>query len=513
MNFQLLHDLRSFKELRLRTFVKSIRLKFFLWYTLILTITFCLFSLALYHNFRHNLRKELDNRLHLKAEGIERSIETYWETEKLEASKYGSIKYVFNKINNANFAKIALRWVNEKSNKLDLMNIIVQIYNSNGEIVAPKEKALEPITLPDDILKHIVQGNSHYDDYTATINEKEIPFRVFSLPVFESDKVAYVVQVASPLSPINTVLNRLKFLLFLLLPLTVIITGAFAGEFLASITLKPLNQMIETVRQITAQKMKLRITLPETKDEIKQLAETFNNMLEKVDNSLTAEKQFIQDLSHELKTPLTIIKGELETTLKKERSPDEYIATLNSNLEEIDKISKMVEKLLILARFDNESMQLKMEPLDLVLLLKELTEDLHIMADQKDIRIDFDPPTTPARLVGDKVKLQQVFLNIIDNAVKYTPKKGSIRLELMTNTDHICVKISDTGIGISEADIPFIFNRFYRADKSRSSIGFGLGLSIAKSITEAHGGKITVNSTLNAGSIFILTFPIHTTKP
>jgi heavy metal sensor kinase len=497
------------KKFRLRSILKSIRLKFIIWYTLILTITFSLFSVILYHNFNHNLLKELDNRLHLKAEGIVRSIETYWETEKMEAGKYGSLKYVFNKINNANFSKIALRWVNDKTNNLDLMNLVVQIYDSSGTVIAPKQKALEPIVLPAETLQYIVKGNNHFDDYSVRLDkEKTLPFRVFSMPVFENNNVAYVVQVASPQTSIYSALNRLKFLLFLLLPLTVLITSVFAGEFLASITLKPLKQMIETVRQITAQKMEVRIALPESKDEIKQLAETFNNMLEKIDKSLTAEKQFIQDLSHELKTPLTIIKGELETTLKKNRSSEEYISILNSNLEEIDKISKMVEALLILARFDNESMQLKIESFDLVPLLKDLIEDFHIIAAHKEIQINFVPLAEPLPVSGDKEKLRRVFLNIIDNAIKYTPLKGSIHLDMGMEKKMVAIRICDTGIGISKEDQPLIFNRFYRADKSRSSIGFGLGLSIAKSITEAHQGTIEVESELNKGTTFTVFLPV-----
>ena len=488
--------------------IKSIRFRFIIWYTLILSITFLLFSLVLYFHFRHNLVKEFDTRLQLKAEGLVHSIETYWETEKMEARKYGSLKHVYNKINNANFVKMAQRWMRDKIGNLDLTNLTVQIYDPEGELIATKTKPSQQITLSAKTLRFILEGSSHLEDfYLERKDKKLLHYRIFSMPVLENDKVAYIVQIAGSVSSIDQTLTNLKFILFILLPLTVLTTSIFAGEFLASLTLKPLKKMIETVDQISASQTKVRISLPESKDEIKQLAITFNSMLEKIDQAMIAQKQFLQDVSHELRTPLTILKGEFETTLKRARSKEEYVSILQSNLEEINRIHQMVEDLLILARFDNDQMQLKTDSCDLVALLSDLVEDMDIIASYKGIKINF-MPAEYFSLNADKEKIRRVFLNLIDNAIKYTPENGSITIETLKEEKMGRISIRDTGIGISPEDIPYVLNRFYQADKSRKSKGYGLGLSIAKSIVEAHGGSISLNSELNKGTEFILKLPL-----
>ena len=488
--------------------IKSIRFRFIIWYTLILSMTFLLFSFILYYYFSHSLLNEFDTRLQLKAEGLVHSIETYWETEKIEARKYGSDKHVYNKINNENFIKMAQRWMRDKIRNLDLTNLVVQIYDPQGKPIASKAGTPKQITLSQKTLGFILQGESHQEDFHLEGKGKKLlHYRVFSMPVMENDIVAYIVQIAGSVSTIDQSMTNLKYILFLLLPLTVLTTSVFAGEFLASLTLKPLKKMIETVDLITASQTKVRITLPESKDEIKELAQTFNNMLEKIDQAMSAQKQFIQDVSHELRTPLTILKGEFETTLKRARSKEEYISILHSNLEEINRIHQMVEDLLILARFDNDQLVLKAGSCDLVALLSDLAEDMDILASQKKIKINFIP-TDYFNLNADKEKIRRVFLNLIDNAIKYTDENGSIIIETSKEEKMGRISIKDTGIGIAPEDIPYVLNRFYQADKSRKSKGYGLGLSIAKSIVEAHGGSISLKSELNKGTEFILRFPL-----
>ena len=260
-----------------------------------------------------------------KAEGIARSINTYWETEKMDALKHGARKNVFSKINNANFLKIARRWVEERTNDPDLMNIIVQIYKPDGELIAFSLNALTHLNISKNTLHGLATNKTVYEDRQVTQGEeKPLDLRILVIPVFEEGKIAYIVQVGGPLNSIWETLKGLKFMLFLLLPITVVLASVLAGEFLASITLKPLKNMIATARQITAENMSLRIAPPETQDEIRELAETFNEMLEKIQQVFISQKQFIQDVSHELRTPLTIMRGELEVALKRQRSPQEY---------------------------------------------------------------------------------------------------------------------------------------------------------------------------------------------
>jgi len=491
-------------------FLKSIRLKFIAWYAAILAVTFLLFSMILYYNFSRNLYARLDDLLQTKVEGIFNSIDTYWETQKLEAIKSGAGESVFSRINDINFAKIAERLVNEKLHDPELINMVVQILGADGKIIVSSTNVVSIPDISSEKLKYIVDEDGLFENFAVKLaGAKSLQFRLLTAPVIENDKVAYVVQVASPLNSINTALRRLKFLLFLLLPITVLVTSIVAGEFLASVTLRPINSIIKTARQITAENMKLRIDAPNSKDEIRRLADTFNNMLDKIERSFAAQRHFMQDISHELRTPLTILKGELEVALKRDRSQDEYSSILRSNLEEINNINRIVENLLMLLRFDAGEAALKKEPVDIAALLESVVNDLRTMAVQKGLAINFSyDGSEKIILEADREKLRRAFLNIIDNAVKYTPQKGVISVTLDRERDFVRVVLKDTGIGIAKEDLPFIFDRFYRADKSRTDSSFGLGLSIVKSIVESHRGSVEAESVPKEGTVFTVRLPM-----
>ncbi len=474
---------------------------------LILAITLSMFSIFLYRNFSRSLYQETDSRLISKAEGVSDAIDTYWETEKIEAQEYGADKEVFTKINNINFLKIAQRWVEEKSTDPKLINISVQIFDTQGLQIASSKNISTGTVFPKEVLNNVLLGKNYFSNfYLEQAEKKPLLFRTFAMPVFENGKIAYVVQVGTPLSLISTSLKRLKIILLILVPLTVFLTSII-GAFLAKMTLSPVDYIIRTIHQITAENLKLRIRLPDTRDEIRRLAETFNDMLARLDNTFSSQKQFIQDVSHELKTPLTILKGELDVTLKKIRSQKEYESVLISSLEEIDKISRIVENLLTLARLDDKDIRLDIRPLDLNMLLATILNDIKILGEQKNINIDFIPRDN-MKIEADKDQIRRALLNLLDNAVKYTPPNGSVGLQVIRDGNFAKIKINDTGGGIPESELPRIFDRFYRVDKSRSSDGFGLGLSIAKSIVEVHHGKIEVESKPGLGATFTVSLPL-----
>lgn len=492
---------------------KSIRLTFILWYALVLALTFAVFGVVLYFHVIDSLKSELDDVLLTKAGGIADSIDTYWETEKLDALRHGASRNIFSKINNLNFQKIARRWVEESSNDPELMDMIVQIYKPDGTLIANSLNAPPKLGISKAILQGIATKEASYEDRHVPVEPDDyLDLRLVQIPVFEQGKVAYIVQVASPLSSIIATMNRLKLILFLMLPVVVVLASVFAGEFLASVTLKPLKNMIETVRQITAENMSLRVAVPESQDEIRELAETFNGMLRKIQQVLVSQKQFIQDVSHELRTPLTIMRGEMEVALKRQRSAEEYHAVLASSLDEAKKVGKLLEDLLTLARFDSSSATLAKEPMDISYLMGEIAEDMETLARQKGIDIEI---TSQRGIVLplDRSKITRAFINIIDNAVRYTPEQGRISIEVIGVNGSAVVTVTDTGIGIPESDLGHIFDRFYQADKSRSSEGAGLGLSIARSIVEAHGGTITVQSTEDQGTSFLISLPMPVTPP
>jgi two-component system OmpR family sensor kinase len=478
-----------------------------MWAMVVLTVTITAFSIVLYKRLSYDLYQSLDDLLQSRAEGIADSIDTFWEVEKLEAKKKRPATASLNRTNELNFTKIAELWVHEESNAPELFNIIIQIFDAKGQIIATSKNTPETITFPKEFFSTALQGKQRFDTFTVTFSDRQkLIVRVLTTPVFEDKTLRYIVQVARSLDTIQSALDDFKEILFVLLPLAIFLTGAI-GAFLTKIALSPFDKMIRTVQKITAENLKLRIQIPDTQDEMQRLATTFNDMLERLEKAFSSQQHFIQDASHELKTPLTILQGELEVTLKKIRSAPEYEEVLQSSLEEIKRISKIVEELLLLARFEDQQAKLDCSRFNVGTLIAAVADELNVLAQQKEITLSC-AVNGPLMITADEGKLKQVFLNILDNAIKYTGRSGNVSVHASRAADSLEIKISDTGIGIPSHDLPYIFDRFYRVDKSRSSRGFGLGLAIAKSIVEAHHGSISAATPPTQGTHITIRLPL-----
>ena len=478
--------------------IKSIRFKITLLYMAILAITLTSFSAVLYHNVNHGLRANMDTLLKSKAGGIVQAIDAYWEASNLEAIESGVKSEALNKRRNINFAKVAQKWVKEESTDPKLLDIIVRVFDTDGKTISSSKNTQGLTDMSKENFLSVLQGRNRFDTIGL--------FRIYTTPVFENEKVAYIAQVASPFTSIETALTNLKFALIALFPITVFLTGML-GVLLAKAALHPVDNMVDTIHQITAENMKLKLKVPETKDEIRKLAETFNNMLGRLERAFTSQRQLFADLSHELKTPLTILKGEFEVVLKKIRSQAEYEGTLKSALEEINRIAKLAENILLLAKMDSREVLPEKNALDLNGLLRYVVNNIKGLTELKMIRLSLDVKDE-IPLNGDESQLKTLFINVLDNAIKYTMPEGNIRVTSKKEKAFAEVKIEDTGIGISGEEVGNIFDRFYRIDKSRNSSGFGLGLSIAKSIAEAHEGTIKVESALGRGTVFTIILPL-----
>jgi two-component system, OmpR family, sensor kinase len=488
-------------------FFKSIRFKIVIWYIIILVLVLSLFSTLVYFNLRKALNEKQDDMLQLKAEGIADSIDTYWEVEKNEGLAQGASREVFSKVNNVNFIKIAQRWVKEQSSDPELLGILVSIFGPTGEKIASSGEIAGIDILYKSTFKEMLLGHNRFENRTvqATPQDSGQIMSVFTMPVVEDDTLVYIVQVAMPMTYFQNALNKLRLTFFILVPLVVLLSS-IAGLFLAALIIKPLKKIIRSVRHITAENLKLRIKIPDTKDEIKELIDTFNTMLEKLDESFSSQKQLTQDISHELRTPLTIMRGEIEVALKRVRSPGEYITVLNSSLEEIARLSLLVENLLILSRFDSREIRMEMQPFTVIHLLRDISSDVKLLAGKKGIEITLTGADR-SMVTGDKDQLRRAFLNIIYNSIKYTDDNGKISIHVDKKNNGTQIRISDNGIGISTENMPLLFNRFFRADQSRSSGGYGLGLSICKSIIEAHKGSLSIESILGHGTTVIIDLP------
>ena len=300
---------------------------------------------------------------------------------------------------------------------------------------------------------------------------------------------------------------RLERLFLFFLPLTLIVSS-LVFWFLAGKLLSPVVKIKTLAEKIRLGKLSERINIGHKGKEIDDLVTILNDMLDSCQRSIESQKRFSSDVSHEIRSPLTALRGSTEVALRKKRTPEEYEDILRNNLSDIMRISKITDNLLFLTKADNNIFELRRQWFDVKHFMETVVENFRYKVLSADLSITEDYQEN-LELNGDMDLLEHAFSNIIDNAVKYTPPGGKITVIARKEDANIIITISDTGIGISEDDIPHIFDRFYRVDKesSRKLGGTGLGLAIAQWIIHAHHGKIGVKSTVGSGSDFIVAFP------
>ena len=342
-------------------------------------------------------------------------------------------------------------------------------------------------------------------DY-VTIDGKT--YRSLWLPVDVHDIVVYDVQLTAPMTEMEENLGRLRFLFFFVAPAALLLT-AFAAFLITRIAFKPITSMIHTTRSITAARLDSRLHLPQTKDEIRELAETLNEMMERIDAAFRTQRQFVADASHEIRTPLTIIRSELEFVERNAGKP-EAEKSLHIALEELERLSRLTDGLLLLTRLDSPGFSLKARLVRIDELLIECVQNLKNATDQRNVKIELHIDNA-VEIPADRDRLKSVVLNLLDNALHYSPEGGVIHLSLIIPTnDAIQIIVEDSGPGIEPNDLQHIFKRFFRADTERArENGSGLGLAIAEQIVRLHNGQIIVNSALGVGSKFIVELPLH----
>lgn len=335
------------------------------------------------------------------------------------------------------------------------------------------------------------------------------PWRLLTRHVEEQGQLAYVGHVAIPLRGVQQALARLWLILIGVIPCSMFL-ASFGAWFLLNRALHPLQDVIHTAQIIQAKNLDQRLRVPRSGDEVQVLAETFNEMVGRLQRSFEQMRQFISDASHELRTPLAVLKGEVELGLKNHQPRTDHCQEiLETCASEIGRISRLVETLLFLSSTDADKIALELKPIPISRMMEEMAEEARILAEAKQIRVEYvNGDTTVLR--ADEMRLKQLFLNLIDNAVKYTPKGGQMRLGCRSEDDHVELSVADTGIGIAARHLPRIFDRFYRVDPSRNRVngGYGLGLAICKWITEAHHGTIHVESAPGKGSTFRVRLPL-----
>jgi heavy metal sensor kinase len=335
-----------------------------------------------------------------------------------------------------------------------------------------------------------------------------VPLRILTLPVKTGDQT-YIVQLAYPLDDFDEALGRFRRVLFLSSPLLLLLASA-GGYWLSRRALGPVDQVTREARSISAQNLSSRLVVPHTRDELQRLSETLNGMLERLEQAFKRITQFTADASHELRTPIALMRTRAEIALRRPRSEEEYGETLRLILADLQKTSALIENLMLLARADSGAETLQRTRIDMVESLSEACLEGRAMAEIKQISWRAELPQSPVWIEGDPNSLRRLFLILLDNAVKYTPPRGNITVSLNSSDKYSVTEVRDTGIGIAAEDLPHIFERFFRADRARSreTGGAGLGLSIGQWIAHAHGGTISVLSKPGEGSVFQVRIPL-----
>ncbi|MEJ2219408.1 MAG: heavy metal sensor histidine kinase [Desulfobacterales bacterium] len=288
---------------------------------------------------------------------------------------------------------------------------------------------------------------------------------------------------------------------------TLFILAAIIGWFLARRALAGVEAVMRTARQISESSLKERVPVKKYQDEIDQLAITFNQMLDRIQTLVAGIREMSDNIAHDLKSPITRIRGISEVSLTTGASEKEYEDMAASTVEECDRLLDMINTMLVISKTEAGVNKLDARELDIGAVVRDACELFRSPAEDKNLRLVCDVSGNFS-VFGDNRMIQRMIANLLDNAIKYTPAGGSIEVTINTGThDTVAIAVKDTGVGISEEDLPRIFERFYRCDPSRSEAGIGLGLSFARAIARAHGGDIRVTSTSGRGSTFSVTLP------
>jgi heavy metal sensor kinase len=463
-----------------------IKWKLTIWYGAILALILVIFSSGVYVYFSNSLQKSIDVKIKSIGEVLSSSM-----TEGHGQSVFGNFeRYLENVLGKKPKGKF------------------IQIIDKSGKIGAKMSDidTGEAVSTSFGTLERALKGEVVYE----TVGAKKPRLRMVTIPIMDNidnKKVTSIVQVGSSLEDFDETMTKLLIILIIGIPTSLSAT-VMVGYFMAKKALRPVDQIRKAAIKISSRNLDERIDIGGRRDELARLAETFNDMIRRLKDAFQRVNQFSIDVSHELKTPLTILKGETEVALRKDREKEDYKKILVSSLEEVDRMTKIIDDLMLLSKSDSKDVKLNIEDIALRDLIVDVCMDMKLFADKKGIVLEVNE-IEDVKVRGDELKLRRMLYNIVENGIKYTSTGGTVAVSSFLNDGYVRVDVKDDGVGISEGDIKYVFDRFYQADRSRRREGgSGLGLSISKWIAEVHKGSIQVESQLSKGSLFSVKLPI-----
>ncbi len=486
--------------------INSIRFKTTLLYSGILLAILIIYSGVIYALVRTILIKGVDEQLKIKAAEISDVLQAYEKIKEVPAHPFGLLEQLLQEGGVLPGKKLLVDdlWRSEFQT-LRLKEDYINILNAAGQPIIQSNN----ITWELGIILNSKFGYLNDRIYFKTVENGLSKLRAINFPYSYKESMPLIIQIATPLKHVYRFLGE-YILIAVFCMLGVIIFTSFLGSFFVRRILNPVVTVTKTANNITHRDLTVRIPKQTTDEEMKQLINSFNSMIERLEKSFGHINEFNSYVAHELKTPLAIVKGELELAIEQLKVEDENRKILQGCLEEVDRMIKITKDLLLLAKLDYKPQIFRFEKIAFGMFFEEICQHGTMLASEKHIKVVSDYPKEKLFVNADKVHLRRLFLNIVINAVKYTPEGGEICLYAKQESRNLYIDISDTGEGISEEDLPKIFNKFFRVDKGDKSqeSGVGLGLSIAISIAKAHQAEIKVKSQLNKGTTFTVIIPL-----
>ncbi|HWD93101.1 MAG TPA: ATP-binding protein [Verrucomicrobiae bacterium] len=465
---------------------RSLSFRLVAWYASLLTGVFILLGVIMYIDLRHFLENNFRETQARRAQQIA-------DSELARIRKIGAAVAA---------SEIKDRYEPEVNDRF----IRVTRLDDGGSVIyvsgMPKDQSFDPTHLP------ALEPSSQKEFSQKLPLPHGETLMVAALNYTTPEHEHFLVEVGVPLTPVSTMLGHLFVQLSFGLPvaLAVAIVG---GYLLVRHSLRPVEQIARKAEQITQHNLSERVPAARTGDELEQLSISLNHMIGRLEDAVQNSKRFVADASHELRTPLTVLRGELENLGVDPRLDKASRDIIGSMLEEVERLTDIVEGLVALSRLDAGEAQREWVRFDLAELTATTADQMNLLAEDKGISVQCGPEQK-VFVEGDRARLKQVVVNLLDNAIKYTSRGGSIQLNVTRQNGHAILDVADSGIGIPAESVPHVFDRFFRVDKARSRDegGAGLGLSIVKSICTAHGAELQVESAVGKGSRFRIRLPL-----
>jgi heavy metal sensor kinase len=456
---------------------RSIRIRLTLWYVLLLAVILAAFSAGIYVTLSHSLYANLDDSIEARANDLLPLVQYEDGHPTLSA--------------------------NVDAASSGLGEEFLRVYDAAGAVTF--DTTAEPGLAPNNQLA--LRGALSGKASTRSLKVDGASFRTLVVPIERAGQVTGALEVGRAAGDVTDTLRALLLILAIAYPVTLAVASC-GGMFLGGRALSPIDRITRTARRITAEDLSQRLNLRLPEDEVGRLARTFDEMIARLEGAFRRQRQFTADASHEMRTPLTTIKGQVEVALCKPRGPAAYRDVIQTVNEEVDRLIRLVGLLLTLARADTGQIPISAEAVNLPDLVASALEQQNPAAREKGIALSIagSPAVT---LKADEDLLLQLLLNLLDNAIKYTPQGGQVTVGWNLHGRQVELWVRDTGIGIASEHLPHLFDRFYRVDKARSRAegGAGLGLSICRWIAEAHGGSISAASAPGQGTTFRVVLP------